>query len=371
VSGQERLFKSIEGITRKHKAASDCTASDWQQFNFQSKGTLQIPPLNQQTFLNVYNKVYTSKKKNLEIKSLQRKYTFARALSDLDLTDEPKYMHPVTKHFLSECLALRPSSCLKLASEVGFFSSKYSIYGFADKAAFFDESDSPDNYRPSKENISKPFNSPVPLLGAIEEKGLKGELGNKAFAQLAAQMAGFVEAAQAVQGFNYKSFPGLLIGVVESEGRRQFVGYCILWTQAEGQQFRQVSKLLETPEDFCSGVEWWFQQCESLLSTVEKVASQAREGGLPGSRASDTGADKDSGADKEQEDAGDLDKLDEASNMLQCMSFESAPPQNVCNSELSEHAVTLMGICRDSTRIHNWVSATLARHQASKLQVGF
>ena len=108
MSGQERLFKSIEGITRKHKAASDCTASDWQQFNFQSKGTLQIPPLNQQTFLNVYNKVYTSKKKNLEIKSLQRKYTFARALSDLDLTDEPKYMHPVTKHFLSECLALRP-----------------------------------------------------------------------------------------------------------------------------------------------------------------------------------------------------------------------------------------------------------------------
>ncbi len=104
---------------------------------------------------------------------------------------------------------------------------------------------------------------------------------------------------------------------------------------------------------------------------MEKVASQAREGDLPGSRASDTGADKDSGADKEQEDAGDQDKLDEASNMLQGMSFESAPPQNVCNSELSEHAVTLMGICRDSTRIHNWVSASLARLQASKLQVGF
>jgi hypothetical protein len=207
----------------------------------------------------------------------------------------------------------------------------------------------------------------VPLLGAIEEKGLKGELGRKAFAQLAAQMAGFVEAAHAVRGFHYKSFPGLLIGAVEREGRRQLVGYCVLWTQAEGQQLRQVSKPLETLEEFCSGVEWWFRQCEALLETVEK-ASQEHQGSLHSSilcsHFPDTGADQ-------EEDAGDKDNLDEASTMLQNMSFCSAPPKTVSNLELSKQTIELIGLCGDSKRTESWVSASVAKLQASKLQAGF
>jgi hypothetical protein len=367
VSGQEKLLKSFEDMTRKPKPGSDCTNSDWQKFNFQGMGTLQIPSLNLETFANVYNKVYNSKKKDLKIEGSAQQYSFADALSQLDLTDEKKYMHPITMHFLTQCLALRPGR-LKLASEVGFFSNRYSMYGFGDKAAFFDQSDSPDKYRPSKANISKPFNSPVPLLGAIEEKGLTGKLGNPAFAQLAAQMAGFVEAAQAVKGFHYKSFPGLLIGVVESEGKRQLVGYCVLWTQARGQEFRQVSKLLETQEEFCSGVEWWFQQCEALLGAVEKV-SQERQGSLP-SLVSCSDAPG-TGADQGEKGSDDEDNLDEASAILQSISFGSSPQETVCNSDLSEHAVKLIGICGDGNQTESWVSAALARFQASKLQAGF
>lgn len=369
VSGQEKLLKSFEAMTTKYKKCSDCTASDWQKFNFQGKGTLHISPLSQKTFSNVYNKVYTSKEKDLTIE--KQTYSFADALLQLDLTKEKQYMHPLTEHFLTQCLALRPSRRLHLASEVGFFSNKYRMYGFADKAAFSDQSvppDSPDNYRPSKENVSKPFNSPIPLLGAIEEKGLKGKLEHPAFAQLAAQMAGFVEAAQAVKGLNYKSFPGLLIGVIESEARRQLVGYCVLWTQERGQQFRQVSKFLKTQKEFCAGVEWWFQQCELLLEAVEKVSQEHQDSQFSSVSYSDVPG---TGADQGEEHAGDKDNLDEASTMLESMSFDSAPQETMCNSELSEHYVKSIGICGESKMTESWLSAALASLQASKLQTGF
>lgn len=379
VSGQDKL---LDALTKKPKASSNCSESDWQKFNFSSKNSLDIPPLSKETFSTVYEKVYNCQEKNLTIKEVRKieggkvtvgkNYTFADAMSEWDLTQEKEFMHPLTKYFLTECLTLRSSKGLKIALEVGFCSSRYSLHGYADKAAYFDENDSPDDYRPSPSNVSKQFRSPVPLFGAIEEKALNGwkkEHEKRAFAQLAAQMAGFVEAAQAVQTFNYKSFPGLLIGVVESEGRRHFEGYCVLWTQVREGQRRQVSKLLETQEEFCAGVEWWFQQCELLHDAVDQV-SQEHQGSQSSSVLySDAPG---TGTERGEEDSGDKDSnVDDAPSMLQNMSLSSAPPKAVCNSEFSEHAVRLFGMCGDNKMTESWVSATLASLQASKLQDGF
>jgi hypothetical protein len=212
----------------------------------------------------------------------------------------------------------------------------------------------------------------VPLFGAIEEKALsswKKEQEKRAFAQLAAEMAGFVEAAQAVQTFNYKSFPGLLIGVVESEGRRHFEGYCVLWTQVREGQRRQVSKLLETQEEFCAGVEWWFQQCELLHDAADQVSQEHQ--GSQSSSVSHSDAPG-TGTERGEEDSGDEDSnVDDAPSMLQNMSLSSAPPKAVCNSEFSEHAVKLFGMCGDTKMTESWVSATVASLQGSKLQAGF
>jgi hypothetical protein len=378
ISGQERLLEKLESMTKQLKPGSECTVSDWQKFGFQGRGSLKIPILTEESFANVYNKIYTSKKKFKIFPDSPQEYSFADALSHLDLAEEKKIMHPITTHLLTQSLARRPSCGLKLASEVGYYSDRYCMYGFSDKAAFFDfdydpadggEPDSPDNYRPSTRNISQPFYSPVPLLGAIEEKALRRDLDSPAFAQLAGQMAGFVEAAQVVKSFNYKSFPGLLIGVVESNGRHELVGHCVLWTQANGQESRQISKLLRSRKEFCSGVEWWLQQCEALLEAVKKIEHQRRQGRLPllvsFSDASGTGSDQG------EKDAGDQDTVDEASTLLQSISVGSAPSRRVCKSELSEHVVKLAGIFGDCKRTDSWVSAALASLQARKLQAGF
>jgi hypothetical protein len=57
--------------------------------------------------------------------------------------------------------------------------------------------------------------------------------------------------------------------------------------------------------------------------------------------------------------------------MLQNMSFCSAPPKTVSNLELSKQTIELIGLCGDSKRTESWVSASVAKLQASKLQAGF
>ena len=374
ISVQDTLLKRIEGMTRPFKSGSTCTVSDWQKFTFQSQGSLKIPLLKQETFVNVYQKIYTSEAKCLTFANSQQKYSFAGALSHLDLTKEKKIMHPITMHLLTQSLALQASSYdLELADQVGYYSDKYCMYGFADKAACFDFDydptdskavrDHPNNHRPSTENVSKAFYSPVVLLGAIEEKALNSKLDSPAFAQLASQMAGFVEAARVVKGFNFNSFPGLLIGVEESDGRRQLVGHCVLWTQENGQEFRQVSKLLRSQKEFCSGIDWWLQQCEALRKAAKEVY-QKRQGrrhvlvsspDAPGT-----------GSDQGEEDADDHSSVDEASTLLQSTSLGSAPSRRACNPELSEHIVKVFGIGDNCRRTENWVAAYCARVQASK-----
>ena len=105
-----------------------------------------------------------------------------------------------------------------------------------------------------------------------------------------------------------------------------------------------------------------------MLEAVEKV-SQERQGSLP-SLVSCSDAPC-TGADQGEKGSDDKDNLDEASAILQSISFGSSPQETVCNSDLSEHAVKLIGICGDGNRTESWVSAALARFQASKLQAGF
>ena len=374
ISVQDKLLERIEGMTRPFKSGSTCSVSDWQKFKFQSKGSLKIPLLKEETFVNVYQKIYTSKIKCLTFAGSPQKYSFAGALSHSNLRDENKIMHPITMHLLTQSLALRPSSCgLELASQVGYYSDRYCMYGFADKAAWFDfdynptdsqsEKDHPKNYRPSTGNVSDPFYSPVVLLGAIEEKSLNRNLDLPAFAQLASQMAGFVEAAREVKGFNFNSFPGLLIGVEESDGSCQLVGHCVLWTQENGQEFRQVSKLLKSQKEFCSGVEWWLQQCEALLEAGKKV-KQERQGRRPVLVSSSDAPG--TGSNQGEQDADDQGAVDEASTLLQSTSLGSAPSRKACNPELSEHKVKGFGVGDNCRRTENWVAASWACLQAGK-----
>mmetsp|Transcript_18012 Transcript_18012/g.44186 ORF Transcript_18012/g.44186 Transcript_18012/m.44186 type:complete len:174 (-) Transcript_18012:288-809(-) len=172
-------------------------------------------------------------------------------------------MHSLTMAVLEQCLDARPGPRrLHLDSQVGYFSEKWAKHGFGDKAAFaFESEQKPADYRPSAGNVSMGFYSPVLLLGAIEEKGLEAKLDKIALAELASEMAGYVEAADKVHGLKFASFPGLLIGVEKDGNTQQLVGKCVHWRQIRGGETRAVSVKLNTTRRFFAGLDWWFSQC--------------------------------------------------------------------------------------------------------------
>eukprot|EP00283_Hemiselmis_rufescens_P009154 CAMPEP_0173418620 /NCGR_PEP_ID=MMETSP1357-20121228/708_1 /TAXON_ID=77926 /ORGANISM="Hemiselmis rufescens, Strain PCC563" /LENGTH=438 /DNA_ID=CAMNT_0014381137 /DNA_START=66 /DNA_END=1382 /DNA_ORIENTATION=- len=250
------------------KAGSCCTTGDWQAFCFAAKGSLRIPALDDPT-LTKYRTVLNSSEKHVSRPGSQEKLSISEAFTILDLKNEKQGVHVLTSAFLEECLNARSERCLQLDSEVGYFSEKWRKYGFGDKAGFsIFSTDKPSDYRPSTGNVSKGFWSPVVLVGAIEEKALGVKLEKEAMAELASEMAGYVEAAYRVYGIRFACFPGMLISVPQVTGNGQFIGRCVQWRLENGCERRLVSNDLDTFDQFCAGLEWWFRQCESLLDAI-------------------------------------------------------------------------------------------------------
>ena len=368
--------KTVQKLQEKpSKSGSKCTSSDWQAFCFAQDGSLKIPDLENEAFIR-YQNVFSSTAEHIQTSSTPSKQlSISEALSELDLSEEVRNMHPLTMAVLEQCLDARPGPRrLHLDSQVGYFSEKWSKHGFGDKAAFASESvQKPAFYRPSAANVSKGFYSPVLLVGAIEEKGLKANLDNIALAELASEMAGYVEAAEKVHGLKFTSFPGLLIGVEKDGDTQQLVGKCVQWRQIHGCERRTVSVKLNTTRLFCAGLDWWFSQCENLLDAVQHAARQNLETPL---LLSDSPSGHDSGSSVNVGLAYGETVVEDASSPAQGLATFSAGTMNHSAVTISEqnlarlqHAQLCKGVHSASSSVANWVSSTFSLSQSLKREL--
>ena len=236
-------------------------------------------------------------------------------------------------------------------------------HGFCDKAAYAASCKvKPKKYRPANKNACQKFYSPVLIFGAIEEKRKPGDKKfsfKESMAQLAAQMQGFVEAASNVQVVHFTSFPGLLIQMNDVGGSTRFTAWCVLWSIHEsGRSMRAVSEHLKTPQEFCSGVEWWFEQCEKLLDQALQSSNQVREalGIIP---EEDFPLASQS-PDQDASDGGSGGKMDtgaaSAPNITSSHTLTTTSLQRLENQQ--RHIFT------KANNVDNWVSACVSRHQA-------
>lgn len=354
------------------KSGSECTSSDWQAFCFAQEGSLKIPDLEDEVFIR-YQNVFSSTAKHIQTSPTSSQLSISEALSELDLSKEVRNMHRLTMAVLEQCLDARPGPRrLRLDSQVGYFSEKWSKHGFGDKAAFASESEQkPADYRPSTANVSKGFWSPVLLVGAIEEKGLKAKLDNQALAELASEMAGYVEAAEKVHSLRFASFPGLLIGVEMVGDTQQLVGKCVQWCKMHGVEKRTVSVKLNTTRLFYAGLDWWFSQCETLLDAVAARQNLETPLLLP-----DSPSGHDSGSSVNVGLADGETVVEDASSPAQGLATSSEGTMNHSTVTISEqnlarlqHAQLFKGVHSASSSVANWVSSTFSLTQSQKREI--
>ena len=384
LAGLERVIKDIPKQTAEYlrnsalKRGSSCNSKDFNACNFQAEGSLEIPQIDASRYSQVYKPVLESSQKVVMVNST--KYSLAGAFKNLPFKEEKNEMHPVTEYFLQTCLARRSSEpCLKLDKEVGYFSRRkrgdkfVAVYGFCDKAAYPATSKvEPGVYRPSTDDIVDGFNSPVQILGAIEEK-LNRNKWKKSLAQLAAQMDGFVEAAKVSQGYRYTRFPGLLIYLGNHDNSRSLTAQCLLWSVSpSGHESRKLSTLLTTTEEFCSGVEWWFQECELVLETcsARRQAGESfesiPEGDVPSSEdeLAEGGGNKSKTHNTSNKNTVQADSLMPSSTMG-TTSLSCALSEERLEAFQSEQILDL----ERGIDILEWVSGCRAMHKAGILQV--
>ncbi len=232
----------------KSKRASDCSEFEYQSYSI-SEGTLNIPLITSESFQTNYQTILA----NCE-QQLQR----------VQIAQEKKEIQPLTALLLQRRLKkLVGQSKLHFGQEVGFHTvGPTRIHGLVDKASC-EFGQNPDVHCPGTGNV-KCFDSPVPLFGSWEDKGLDVDLQHKHLAQLASSMIGFVQGARRKCFIQYRRFGGILVAAKTvrrgGQTRKVFFCKCLVWTQVAGQEVCMASRESVNSLEFASGVEWWINQ---------------------------------------------------------------------------------------------------------------
>jgi hypothetical protein len=232
----------------RSKRASDCSEFEYHSFSI-SEGALEIPLITNDSFQTNYKKNLADCEQKLQL---------------VQVAQEKKKIQPLTELFLRRRLMrLQGQSRIAFGKEVGFHTTgPTKIHGLADKASC-EFGQNPDLHRPGTGNV-KLFDSPVPLFGSWEDKGLDVDIQHNHLAQLASSMVGFVQGARRRCLVQYNQFGGILVAAktVSRRGqyRKVFFCKCLVWMLVSGQEICMASRELVNPLEFASGVEWWINQ---------------------------------------------------------------------------------------------------------------
>jgi len=232
--------------------ASCCSDKHYNSFNF-AEQDLDIPLLSQELF-SVYETITDSP-------------DFKAKLNAVEKGKEVQTVHPLTTLLLGQRLDKISTDQLGFGTEVGYQSSLYKIKGLIDKAAC-PEGRTPDSKPSNLDN----YHSGILILGSWEDKGLNCELGKKELAQLAASMAGFVDAARETRDLHFKSFGGILVNVTMSDSTKRLTCRCISWQLTDtNAKIWRTSKLLKEEKEVAAAIEWWIAGCQDRLRFVNMV----------------------------------------------------------------------------------------------------